>query len=102
MVTATLASSMTTAKPIALRMPTTGRVRAASGIRLTLGSIPKGTVMDRRVRAKFEARARIVKALAHPGRPCIVDQHPRQKRCVAELTRIIGPDMCRSPLSESA
>ena len=49
--------------------------------------------MDRRVRAKFEARARIVKALAHPSRLCIVDQLSREERCVADLTQIIGSDM---------
>lgn len=49
--------------------------------------------MDRKVRAKFEARARIVKALAHPSRLFIVDQLSRHERCVAELTEMVGADM---------
>jgi ArsR family transcriptional regulator len=49
--------------------------------------------MDRKARAKFEARARIVKALAHPSRLFIVDELSRHERCVAELTEMVGADM---------
>ena len=43
--------------------------------------------------AKYEARATIVKALAHPARLMIVDElseHPQ--RCVQELTDLVGTD----------
>jgi ArsR family transcriptional regulator len=49
--------------------------------------------MDRKVQAHFEARARIVKALAHPSRLFIVDELSRHERCVAELTEMVGADM---------
>lgn len=42
---------------------------------------------------KYEARARIIKAMAHPARLCIVDELAKGKLCVNELTTIIGADM---------
>ena len=49
--------------------------------------------MDDRTIQRFEARARIVKALAHPTRLFIVDELSRGERCVCELTDMIGADM---------
>jgi len=49
--------------------------------------------MDERTQAKFEARARIVKAMAHPTRLFIVDELSREERCVCELTEMIGADV---------
>lgn len=49
--------------------------------------------MKQETRAKYEARAAIIKALAHPTRLFIVDQLKRGERCVCELTRLIGADM---------
>ena len=49
--------------------------------------------MDPRTQARFEARARIVKAMAHPTRLFIVDELSRGERCVCELTDMIGADM---------
>jgi len=49
--------------------------------------------MDRNTRSKFEARAHILKAMAHPTRLFIVDELSRQERCVCELTEMIGADM---------
>jgi DNA-binding transcriptional ArsR family regulator len=44
--------------------------------------------------AKYEARAKIIKALAHPARLLIVDElAERGQRCVCELTEVIGSDM---------
>jgi ArsR family transcriptional regulator len=44
--------------------------------------------------AKYEARAKIIKALAHPARLMIVDElAQRGERCVCELTELIGSDM---------
>ncbi|OPZ22918.1 MAG: HTH-type transcriptional repressor AseR [candidate division BRC1 bacterium ADurb.BinA364] len=49
--------------------------------------------MNANTRARFEARARIVKALAHSTRLFIVDELSRQSRCVCELTAMIGADV---------
>ncbi len=49
--------------------------------------------MKKRTPAHFEARAKIVKALAHPTRLFIVDELSRKERCVAELTEMVGADM---------
>jgi len=48
--------------------------------------------MDARTSARFEARARIIKALAHPTRLFIVDELSRGERCVCELTEMVGAD----------
>ena len=48
--------------------------------------------MDAVTQARFEARARIVKAMAHPTRLFIVDELSRQERCVCELTEMVGAD----------
>jgi DNA-binding transcriptional ArsR family regulator len=43
---------------------------------------------------KFETRARILKAMAHPTRLFIVDELARNgERCVCELTDMVGVDM---------
>ena len=44
------------------------------------------------VQARYEARARIVKALAHPTRLFIVDELAKGERCVNELTGMVGAD----------
>lgn len=50
--------------------------------------------MEARVQARFEARAKIVKALAHTTRLFIVDQLAQNdEKCVCELTEMIGADM---------
>ena len=49
--------------------------------------------MDARKRALFEARAEIVKALAHPTRLFIVDELSKGERCVCELREKIGADL---------
>lgn len=49
--------------------------------------------MNRKTHARFEARARIVKALAHPTRLFLVDELSRGTRCVCELQRMVGADM---------
>jgi DNA-binding transcriptional ArsR family regulator len=43
--------------------------------------------------SRFEARARIIKAMAHPARLMIVDELSRGERCVCELTRMVGSDV---------
>ncbi len=50
--------------------------------------------MDAKTKAKYEVRARIIKAMAHPARLFIVDQLAHSKEhCVCELTKMIGSDM---------
>ena len=50
--------------------------------------------MDAKTLAQYEARARIIKALAHPARLLIVDELSKNgERCVCELTAMIGSDM---------
>ena len=41
----------------------------------------------------FEARAGILKSLAHPSRLFIVDRLSKREHCVQELTDLLGADM---------
>lgn len=49
--------------------------------------------MDTKTRQRYEARAHIIKAMAHPTRLFIVDQLSKQEHCVCELTEMIGADV---------
>ena len=49
--------------------------------------------MNQKTRELYEARARVLKALAHPTRLLIVDELLQQERNVAELTKMVGADM---------
>ncbi len=49
--------------------------------------------MDAKTRARYEARARIVRAMAHPTRLFVVDVLSRGERCVCELTEMVGADV---------
>jgi len=49
--------------------------------------------MDAKVQARLQARAKIIRAMAHPTRLFIVDELSRGERCVCELTEMIGADM---------
>jgi ArsR family transcriptional regulator len=49
--------------------------------------------MDDTTRARYEARARVTKALAHPTRIFIIDQLSLGELCVCELQEKIGADM---------
>lgn len=49
--------------------------------------------MIAKTKALFEARAGIIKAMAHPTRLFIVDELSRGERCVCELTSLIGADI---------
>lgn len=48
--------------------------------------------MDKETKAKFEARAKIMKAMAHPTRLFILDELSKGERCVCELTDMVGAD----------
>ena len=50
--------------------------------------------MDAESQARYEARARIIKAMAHPTRLFIVDELAKTgEKCVCDLTGMIGADM---------
>ena len=49
--------------------------------------------LDAATQARFNARAGILKAMAHPTRLFIVDELSRGERCVCELTEMIGADV---------
>ena len=49
--------------------------------------------MNQKTKELYEARARVLKALAHPTRLLIVDELLQQERNVAELTKMVGADM---------
>ena len=49
--------------------------------------------MESIVHARFEARAKVIKALAHPTRLFIVDELSRGEKCVLDLTEQVGADM---------
>lgn len=50
--------------------------------------------MDAQTQARYEARAAIIKAMAHPTRLFIVDELAKSgERCVCELTEMVGADM---------
>ncbi len=54
------------------------------GIRMSMDSITK---------QKYEARAKVIKAMAHPTRLFIVDELAKSERCVCELRDMIGADI---------
>ena len=49
--------------------------------------------LEGQTKAKLEARAKVMKALAHPTRLFIVDELSRGERCVRDLTEKIGADV---------
>jgi ArsR family transcriptional regulator len=51
------------------------------------------TLKGTELHSLYEARARILKALAHPSRLFIVEQLREGERCVNELTEMVGADV---------
>ena len=49
--------------------------------------------MEAKTKAKYEARAKIIKAMAHPSRLYMVDLLNERDMCVCELTEKVGADM---------
>ncbi len=50
-------------------------------------------IMDTKTKARYAARARIIKAMAHPTRLLIVDQLAQREHCVCELRDLVGDDI---------
>lgn len=48
--------------------------------------------MDSRQKTRYEEQAKIIKALAHSSRLMIVEELNKGKRCVSELTELVGAD----------
>ena len=48
--------------------------------------------MDPKTHARFEARARIIKAMAHPTLLFIINELSKREHCVCELTDMVGAD----------
>ena len=44
-------------------------------------------------KAGYEARAKILKAMAHPSRLMILDELAKGERCVCDLTELVGADV---------
>ena len=49
--------------------------------------------MDQKLKARYDAKARILKAMAHATRLFIVDELSKGERCVCELTGMVGDDV---------
>ena len=49
--------------------------------------------MTEKQKRKIEARAIVIKALAHPTRLFVVDELAKNERCVCELRDMIGADI---------
>ncbi|NQU64785.1 MAG: winged helix-turn-helix transcriptional regulator [SAR324 cluster bacterium] len=48
--------------------------------------------MDKKIKARYDEQARIIKALAHPSRLMIVEELHGGKKCVSDLTEFVGSD----------
>ena len=49
--------------------------------------------MNKINKSRFEIRAAVLKALAHPTRLFIVEEISRQPLCVADITEMVGSDV---------
>jgi len=50
-------------------------------------------IQDIVTKSRFEARAEVMKALAHPSRLMMVDELSRGERCVCDLQALVGHDI---------
>jgi ArsR family transcriptional regulator len=49
--------------------------------------------LNKKTKQIYEARAQVIKAMAHPTRLFIVDELARGERCVCELRDMVGADI---------
>ncbi len=49
-------------------------------------------MMNKNAMARHEAKASIIKAMAHPTRVLIIEELSKQEHCVCELTEMVGVD----------
>ena len=48
--------------------------------------------MNNNLKSKYDARVKIIKAMAHSTRLFIIDELSKDERCVCELQKMIGDD----------
>lgn len=48
--------------------------------------------MKESMKPRYEARAKILKAMAHPSRLLVIEELQKKERCVNELTDMVGAD----------
>lgn len=48
--------------------------------------------MNKQTQARYDAKATVIKAMAHPTRLLIIEELSKQEHCVCELTDMIGAD----------
>lgn len=51
------------------------------------------TTVEAGRRERYEARARVIKALAHPARLMMVDELKAGPRCVCDIREVVGSDL---------
>lgn len=56
-------------------------------------NIRQGMIMNQQRRNHLEARARVLKAMAHPSRLLIIEELEQSERCVCDLTEMVGADV---------
>ncbi|MHA1180256.1 MAG: ArsR/SmtB family transcription factor [Alphaproteobacteria bacterium] len=49
--------------------------------------------MNAKIKARYAARASIIKAMSHPTRLFMVDELSKGERCVCKLTEMVGDDI---------
>lgn len=49
--------------------------------------------MQQKRKTRLEARAKVLKAMAHPSRLFILEELEKSERCVCDLTEMIGADV---------
>ncbi len=49
--------------------------------------------MNPKAKARYQAKAKIIKAMSHPTRLFIVDELSKGERCVCKLTEMVGDDI---------
>ena len=49
--------------------------------------------MDKKRKKHLEARAKVLKAMAHPSRLLMIEELEKGERCVCELTEMVGADV---------
>ena len=48
--------------------------------------------MNEKTRKRYEARAKVAKAMAHPSRLLVLDLLQKEEMCVGDLTKQVGAD----------
>ena len=49
--------------------------------------------MNPKTKSRYQAKAKIIKAMSHPTRLFIVDELSKGRRCVCKLTEMVGDDI---------